>query len=55
MCLLARLYPEGARSKVLWLCGVITNEGWVAATRNALLCKPLGTLNQVRKPQGDQL
>lgn len=46
---------EGALSKALWLCGVTPNEGWVAATSNALLCQPLGTLTQVRKPQGDEL
>lgn len=47
--------PEGALSKLLWLCGVIPDEGWVAATSNALLCKPLGTLAQGRKPQEGRL
>lgn len=55
MCLLAGLCPEGGPRKVLWLCWVIPNEGWVAVTSNALLWKPLGTLSQVGKPQEGQL
>lgn len=55
MCLLAALHPEGVLRKALWLRGVIPNEGWVAATSNALFCKPLGTLTQVKNSQEGQL